>query len=206
MNTDPTGMCLGAYCTLRCKQPNTSNNAARPNSNPAPKIGYTPTNSHYSAPYSSPDKAAAGFAEETYDASSYARHEFVASIYYELEGGKSSYYYTMPRVGDPHGASPIHVTNMIAYVHTHPNSNIFSPNDIQYGDVFRINGYVIGPDLQLQRYAYTVSTFNFLEYIVPNPLNDIQRNNLRTSLQTSWNNHLLTGCNFGCGNMTWPNG
>ena len=35
MNTDPTGMCLGAYCTLRCKQPNTSNNAARPNSKSA---------------------------------------------------------------------------------------------------------------------------------------------------------------------------
>ena len=34
MNTDPTGMCLGAYCNLRCKQPNTSNNAARPNSKP----------------------------------------------------------------------------------------------------------------------------------------------------------------------------
>ena len=34
MNTDPTGMCLGPYCTLRCKTNSQSNNAYRPNSKP----------------------------------------------------------------------------------------------------------------------------------------------------------------------------
>ena len=42
MNTDPTGMCLGPYCNLRCKTNSQSNNASRPNSTPAPKIYYTP--------------------------------------------------------------------------------------------------------------------------------------------------------------------
>ena len=57
MNTDPTGMCLGAYCNLRCKTNSQSNNAPRPNSKSAPKIYYTPVSSYYSATYSPSDNS-----------------------------------------------------------------------------------------------------------------------------------------------------
>ena len=74
MNTDPTGMCLGAYCTRACLKTYTpgkvsTNNAAKPNSKSAPKIGYTPVSSNSSATYSSPDKAAVSSSNKNYSTS-----------------------------------------------------------------------------------------------------------------------------------------
>ncbi len=64
---------------------------------------------------------------------------------------------------------------MVAYVHTHPNSNSFSKADINVANNGGINAYVVGPNLELLKYnVASASTIN-LGMITPIALTDSQK-------------------------------
>ena len=161
-----------------------------------------------SGPYETADDAARGFAQETYSATSYIRHEYIAIIYSENVNGVTTYNYTTPKAGSPHNArldgDPPKGTTAVAYVHTHPNSNEFSPDDKILAVQHKINAYVVTPEHKLWFFDYTdINNTDDLGYILPTSLTDAQKAELKETFEQSWNNH-LGKCNFGCNNMIWP--
>ena len=80
-------------------------------------------------PYKSADEAAKAFSESVYSSSRYIRHEYATVIYSRTINGETTYNYNTPRSGTPHsadvGAPTPSGTEMVAYAHTHPNSNSF---------------------------------------------------------------------------------
>ena len=159
-------------------------------------------------PYNSPDEAAKAFSEEVYSASLYIRHEYSTEIYSRTINGKTTYNYNPPRSGTPHsvsvGRSTPKGTKTVAYAHTHPNSNSFSDADIRVANHFGIDAYVVGPNLNLQRYNLTSATTTSLGIISPIALTDEQRAALVSEFRISWDNHVTEGCDFNCGGMEWP--
>ena len=165
--------------------------------------------------YSSADDAATAFAQETYGATAFARHEYGAEIYSISFNGEKYIMYTTPRVGSPHrvsvGAKNIPKgATFLAYMHTHPNSNIFSglganetSGDIPVANSLGVNAYVVGPNLNLQRYNVSAGTVDVVGTISPIALTSTRRASLELMLTASWNSHLGT-CNFDCEDMTWP--
>ena len=100
---------------------------------------------------------------------------------------------------------------MVAYAYTHPNSNNFSgtapgatSGDIPAANSLQINAYVVGPNLDLQRYDFSSGTITNLGAISPVALTDEQRAALVSEFQISWDAHVAGGCDFNCSNMTWP--
>ena len=83
--------------------------------------------------YDTPDDAARAFAEETYESAMYTRHEFGAEIFSREINGRTMYSYSTPRIGKPHsvmvGYATPPGTEYVAFVHIHPNSNVFSDGD-----------------------------------------------------------------------------
>lgn len=41
------------------------------------------------------------------------------------------------------------VPNIVAYAHTHPNSNQFSKADTDFANYYNVDAYVVGPNLSL---------------------------------------------------------
>jgi RHS repeat-associated protein len=159
-------------------------------------------------PYASPDEAAKAFAESTYGPSQYIRHEYSADIYSRNINGQITYNYTTPRSGKPHsapvGGSIPKGTQRVAYVHTHPNSNSFSTTDIMAAANLQVDGYVVGPNLILQRYNLATDSIDQLGTISPVALTASQKESLTSRFRVSWDNHISEGCGFGCENMPWP--
>ena len=159
-------------------------------------------------PYKSADDAAKAFSEQVYSSSAYIRHEYSTEIYSRTIQGETTYNYNPPRAGTPHSApvgnSTPKGTTTVAYAHTHPNSNVFSNADIQAAETLRIDAYVVGPNLQLQRYSLLSELTINLGVISPVALTDAQCASLVTEFQLSWDAHVAAGCDFGCNNMTWP--
>lgn len=104
----------------------------------------------------------------------------------------------------PVGRSTPKGTKTVAYAHTHPNSNSFSDADIRVANHFGIDAYVVGPNLNLQRYNLTSATTTSLGIISPIALTDEQRAALVSEFRISWDNHVTEGCDFNCGGMEWP--
>ena len=134
-------------------------------------------------------------------------------IYSKTKNGSTSFYLTQTRSGNPHSAS-ISTSNIpnngefVAYVHTHPNSNSFSEADLDVATDLNINAYVVGPNLQLQRYDYQDNSIsNVGGIIVPTPLTDAQKTDLNNMI-VSWESHFVDGVcpdGFECENKLWPN-
>ena len=200
MFIDPTGKSIGlallGLALLGGSMLFLSGCSATKKSNPAP------------LPYKSADDAAKAFSEQVYSSSAYIRHEYSTEIYSRTVNGETTYNYNSPRAGQPHsasvGASTPKGTKTVAYAHTHPNSNVFSSADIQVAQNMGIDAYVVGPNLELQRYSVSSATTTNLGVISPIALTDEQRTSLVEEFQVSWDNHVEAGCNFGCNNMTWP--
>lgn len=116
--------------------------------------------------------------------------------------------YNPPRAGKPHSASVGNSTpkgtKAVAYAHTHPNSNVFSGADIRAAENLKIDAYVVGPNLELQRYSLSSASTTNIGGISPIALTDAQRSSLVTEFQVSWDAHIAAGCDFDCGSMTWP--
>ena len=121
---------------------------------------------------------------------------------------QSIYNFNPPRAGKPHSASVGNSTpkgtKAAAYAHTHPDSNVFSGADIRAAQSLNIDAYVVGPNLELQRYSLASASATNLGVISPVALTDAQRSALITEFQVSWDTHISSGCDFGCGSMTWP--
>jgi len=120
----------------------------------------------------------------------------------------TTYNYNSPRAGQPHSASVGNSTprgtTTVAYAHTHPNLNSFSGADILAAERLNINAYVVGPNLELQRYDLASATTTNLGVISPIALTDERRAALVSEFQVSWDSHVAAGCDFNCGSMTWP--
>ena len=159
-------------------------------------------------PYRSADDAARAFSEQVYSSSSYIRHEYSTEIYSRDINGETTYNYNPPRAGKPHSASVGNSTpkgtKSVAYAHTHPNSNVFSEADIRAARNLKIDAYVVGPNLELQRYSLSSASITNLGVISPIALTDAQRSSLVAEFQVLWDAHVAEGCDFNCGNMTWP--
>ena len=159
-------------------------------------------------PYKSADDAAKAFSEQVYSSSSYIRHEYSTEIYSRTINGETTYNYNPPRAGNPHSASVGNSTpkgtKTVAYAHTHPNSNVFSGADIRAAENLKIDAYVVGPNLELQRYSLSSASTTNLGVISPIALTDAQRSSLVTEFQVSWDAHIADGCDFNCGSMVWP--
>ena len=159
-------------------------------------------------PYKSADDAARAFSEQVYSSSEYIRHEYSTEIYSRTVKGETTYNYNPPRAGKPHSASVGNSTpkgtKVVAYAHTHPNSNVFSGADIRAAENLKIDAYVVGPNLELQRYSLSSASITNIGGISPIALTDAQRSSLVTEFQVSWDAHIAAGCDFDCGSMTWP--
>ena len=166
-------------------------------------------------PYKTADEAAMAFANSTYSSSSYIRHEYGTVIYSSTTNGTTTYDFATPVAGSPHSVGYGNVkipsgTTKVATAHTHPNSNNFSglkpgatsgdiPNAISRG----LDSYVIGPNLNLQKYSISSGTVSVVGVASPVALTSQQQAALVSQFQISWDNHLGT-CAFGCEHMTWP--
>ena len=166
-------------------------------------------------PYKTADEAAMAFANSTYSSSSYIRHEYGTVIYSSTTNGTTTYDFATPVAGSPHSVGYGNVkipsgTTKVATAHTHPNSNSFSglspgaksgdiPNAIRRG----LDSYVIGPNLNLQKYSISSGTVSVVGVASPVALTSQQQATLVSQFQISWDNHLGT-CEFGCEHMTWP--
>jgi hypothetical protein len=159
-------------------------------------------------PYKSADEAAKAFSEEVYSSSIYIRHEYSTEIYSRTINGQTTYNYNPPRAGNPHsatvGKATPEGTTLVAYAHTHPNSNSFSLGDIRAAKNMGVDAYVVGPNLELQRYSLSSSSIIVVGVITPIPLTDAQRSFLTTEFRESWYSHIDSGCGFDCGSMIWP--
>ena len=159
-------------------------------------------------PYKSADDAARAFSEQVYSSSAYIRHEYSTEIYSRTVKGETTYNYNPPRAGKPHSASVGNSTpkgtKAVAYAHTHPNSNVFAGADIRAAENLKIDAYVVGPNLELQRYSLSSASTTNIGGISPIALTDAQRSSLVTEFQVSWDAHIAAGCDFDCGSMTWP--
>ena len=160
-------------------------------------------------PYLSADDAARAFAEEYYSQSSYVRHEFAALIYSRTVDGLTTYNYTAPEYGTAHNSHPgwnkPKRTKIVAYIHTHPNENEFSGRDISFANKYDINAYVIGPNLELQRYNYLRDYTISLGQISPRPLLSSEKEKLISQFQASWDEHIAGGHGCACHTLSWPN-
>ena len=79
-----------------------------------------------------------------------------------------------------------------------------SKGDIPVAKSLGVNAYVVGPDLQLQRYNVTTNTVDEIGFISPIVLTDAQQAALVSEFQASWNAHITKECGFGCSSKVWP--
>ena len=169
---------------------------------------------NFALPYSSADEAAMAFANSIYSSCDYIRHEYGTVIYsWTSFDGTITYDYAAPVSGGPHGVGYGNVkipegATKVATVHTHPNSNFFSgangkPGDITNAIHRKLDSYVIGPNLILQKYSVSLGVVTQVGRANPVPLTIWQRAKLILQFIISWTNHLGT-CDFGCETMIWP--
>lgn len=151
-------------------------------------------------PFSSADEAARAFAIAVYSSSRYIRHEYSACIYARY----GTYYFTVPRVGNPHSCLPQLVDGRQAYIHTHPNSNAFSSSDKSWAESHQIDAYVVCPNGQIRKYDYIDNTDQVIGSYTPHALTASEKSFLQSTYRQSWLNHLNSCTGFGCQNMTWP--
>ena len=68
----------------------------------------------------------------------------------------------------------------------------------------KIDAYVVGPNLELQRYNLLSASTANLGGISPIALTDERRSSLITEFQVSWDARVSAGCDFDCSGMTSP--
>ena len=165
-------------------------------------------------PFRTPDEAAIAWANHIYSTSLFVRHEHGAMIYRTAPG---EYRISRTISGSPHDVSvpligiPAH--QRIAFVHTHPNTMGFTPDDKQLARTQGINAYVATPSdsswvFHLWRYHRPTPSQAEDERVIRNvdlkPLSTAEQAILMNLYQDSWDNHLPCIHPFGCNNMQWP--
>ena len=96
----------------------------------------------------------------------------------------------------------------IGYVHTHPNSENFSPADKDVVEILGGCGYVVTPTYKLKKYV--VNSTSKICTVTPIQLSNYQKSILLQEYSDNWYNHFNENeeCpdGFGCEDKTWPNG
>ena len=161
--------------------------------------------------YRTAHEAAIAFYNEFYLHSYYVRIEYGGMIYTREIEGELFYFYSQPLIGEAHRVAPHDLiidngVTIVAYVHTHPNSDDFSDNDIKYADGESKNFYVVGPSFSVQFYDYMNKSISTLETLIqPNELSQIEKSYLVELCKDKWDRHWESDvCIFGCKNMVWP--
>lgn len=92
----------------------------------------------------------------------------------------------------------------------HPNSDRFSglapgatEGDIPNANRRGLDSYVIGPNLNLQKYSVSSGSVSIVGVASPLALSSRQQASLVLQFRVSWTNHLGT-CSFGCEFIDWP--
>ncbi len=164
--------------------------------------------------FSSSDAAAKDFACCYYNISLYIRFEISSVIYALQKNGRVMYSYTNYIVGNPHSCSPLNGKRnipkgawLIGAIHTHPNSNSFSPTDKTFAKKHYISFYVVTPNFKIRVYHDTRRGFQdklVAENLKLSPLTRQQANNLVENYKFKWKIHTRLGCDFKCRNKKWP--
>lgn len=201
--TDPSGQFFGivfGISVLVGTMVSLTSCSAEPEPTPVPDPEHEP--------YQTADGAARAFSEQVYSSSSYIRHEYGTEIYSRTIAGITTYNYNPPTSGSPHqvilsGSTP-EGTDLVALAHTHPNSISFSDEDKDSARKLRINIYMVGPNLELQRYNYKTKDVTGLGAISPIALTSNQQFSLIEEFHISWKAHISGQCDFRCKNKKWP--
>lgn len=122
--------------------------------------------------------------------------------------GVCLYYLSSVRVGTPHGGSfsvmPDNGNPVVAFVHTHPNSEDFSPIDKQSSTKWNVLAYVATPSYSLKKYDPVQASTIFVNSFTPRQLNNNEKRMLEKKYRQKWINHINQGCRFNCINLIWP--
>ena len=82
---------------------------------------------------------------------------------------------------------------LVAYIHTHPNSEQFSDNDINYAKRYKCDAYVVVPSGKIKRYynssgkTLDVETYGDINW---NELSVKDKEYLEIACQDKWEKHL----------------
>ena len=159
-------------------------------------------------PYNSEDEAAQAFAEYVYSKSQYIRYEYGTEIYKITKSGSIFFYFNYPSTGEPHSVRVGYPVPdgaiMVAYAHTHPNSDGFSITDINIAKEYRWDAYVVGPGKILKKYCVASNSYLEIGTISSRELTLLDKQILVSLFSDSWNHHILEGCKFHCDEKVWP--
>ena len=171
------------------------------------------SNNVHCEPFATVDDAVDMFYNEIYAASFHIRHEFGARIYSKTYDNLTSYGISYITFGEVHGTAFTEAkipknTTIVAIAHTHTNSNIFSPNDINYALNHKIDCYMVGPNMLLNLFDYSTRKTNNDIRPIETSITLNEGSVLVEKFRESWLNHLEEGCEegFNCNEDTlWPN-
>jgi len=167
--------------------------------------------------FRSADEAAKAFGDWYYSASLFVRHEVGTEIYsIPLVCDGKEFFLNHAVWGSPHsmyisGNVPFGAT-LEATTHTHPNLIGFSDSDIRALSILSerhersITGYVVNPDLSLQRFNATDGPAITIGTVGLRHLSTHERIALETLFRQSWEDHIGTysSCHvYGCRNISW---
>ena len=144
--------------------------------------------------YISANLAAIDFAKNYYKSGMYVRFEY-SGVIVQID---SLYYYTNVQLESPHSCPNINMqissdATLVAYIHTHPNSEQFSDNDINYAKRYKCDAYVVVPSGKIKRYynssgkTLDVETYGDINW---NELSVKDKEYLEIACQDKWEKHL----------------
>lgn len=163
--------------------------------------------------YDSEERAAFVAATYMYDVAETYGIESGAFIYSVTQGIWTSYSYTDVVYGGPHGCDPKDAEKLVpsdaeivAFIHTHPNSNQFSEADIGWAKWKMYNMYVVIPTHDVLKYDWCSKTVVSIGKMVPSPVT-LTQDEVDT-LKEAWYGHFVDGiCPNGFDDtpsLAWP--
>lgn len=161
--------------------------------------------------YNSARDAINAFYTEYYNQSQYSKCEIGAEIFSWTYQGKTMYGYSEPRIGEPHGVTVYpnapRGTKYVAFVHIHPNSNLFSKDDKDIARSFDVPFYVAGPDSCLKVLSPSGKTSALYNLKNTRAVTDLEKTTLLLKTKMIWDMHLYNEygepCGFGCADVFW---
>ena len=163
--------------------------------------------------YDSEERAAFVAATYMYDVAETYGIESGEFIYSVTQGIWTSYSYTDVVYGGPHGCDPKDAEKLVpsdaeivAFIHTHPNSNQFSEADIGWAKWKMYNMYVVIPTHDVLKYDWCSKTVVSIGKMVPSPVT-LTQDEVDT-LKEAWYGHFVDGiCPNGFDDtpsLAWP--
>jgi len=170
-------------------------------------------NEDVSGKYKTAKMAVLGFASEYYTIGMYLRLECSAIIYKSGE----LYYIMNDSINKPHNSRLRTTvpagTELVGYVHTHPNGTEFSDADIEAAKKLNCDAYVVLPSGNIRKYDININDAYDIESsegYIRKELSDSERLLLKDAYRQEWENHFdENGCykcdSYGIDREDWPN-